>query len=1007
MNQILYKGYTFGGVGEDVTNKQYDDVTIHNPITDQDETYTPVGGENAEIFNSYKDKTVNEQSIERNIATGEYSSVSGVNNKELTGSGQNSLINTISGRKNTVIDSTAINESGQENFILTSAHIVGNGLNNTINQSSAIFINGYRNSLNGTTYTNINGDGNRIIGSRMNRAIGSGSTITNSNYINNKGNGNTINNDSSVELFGDGNTTASNNKLLILGDGNSANENSYTSVIGSSNTLKNCGGVILGGFSNYLNSIDYGYFYGCNNYINDFNLDSLVDLDTELSPVTIESVDKTQKTFTDSNNDVWTVGSEFNKENKTFANGCYSINQDFIYILNDFYEYGLFQDITNLTDLSGEYVLTFGAGNHIFTYNSNVNSPTYTTILGEKNLSVGGQKNLITGQSNILNDGNYNFINGENNTLRDGNWSFISGYKNVLKNTSKSAIFGQDNEIKGNPNNCYGLFITGSDNKINGENKNSLITGEENILVDNTNGSLIVGGKYNRINSCSDSIISGYSNNIAKLTQGIVCGTQNSLTRSSQYSSTESTFVFGSSNTITDNQGRGLVIAGESHNITDSTSSIISGYHNTCDNIDYSICGGEYNTFTNIENGLVLGNGLNITNCFYASCIGNALILPSVRYSHVTGRGLTATDNIYDSLVISKAGQTKLIDTSIVLLDTTQTGNINNSFIYARNSNFYHGNSDISNSFIFGNNFSTVYHIHNLTVIGNDCKTDMGGADNACLLGNGLSIGGGYTSSNYLYLSILGQYNKEFNYSGPYRSNIFVIGNGTSSNDRSNAFEIKADGSQVITLKNTNATVTGLGIGKITITQNDISFESLKENSNQEKETVSFTFEEIQALKNGGSGPVPAQLEARVSALETTVGNSSSGLVYDVDNLETVVGDSSSGIVQNVNTLNTVVGDSSSGIVQSVNTLNTTIYTSSTGLVDRVEALEQGGGGSVDPQIVARVSALETTVGDSSSGLVYDVDNLLQLANLDEESYPVSFYNGDQTATINTIVTTE
>lgn len=57
------------------------------------------------------------------------------------------------------------------------------------------------------------------------------------------------------------------------------------------------------------------------------------------------------------------------------------------------------------------------------------------------------------------------------------------------------------------------------------------------------------------------------------------------------------------------------------------------------------------------------------------------------------------------------------------------------------------------------------------------------------------------------------------------------------------------------------------------------------------------------ANKKAGGG----DMESRVEALETTVGDSSSGLVKDVSDLETTVGDSSSGLVKDVSDLTTAI----------------------------------------------------------------------------------------------------
>lgn len=57
------------------------------------------------------------------------------------------------------------------------------------------------------------------------------------------------------------------------------------------------------------------------------------------------------------------------------------------------------------------------------------------------------------------------------------------------------------------------------------------------------------------------------------------------------------------------------------------------------------------------------------------------------------------------------------------------------------------------------------------------------------------------------------------------------------------------------------------------------------------------------ALEGGGTG----ELDERVTALETTVGDAEGGLVKDVDDLETAVGDAEGGLVKDVADLTTAV----------------------------------------------------------------------------------------------------
>ena len=74
-------------------------------------------------------------------------------------------------------------------------------------------------------------------------------------------------------------------------------------------------------------------------------------------------------------------------------------------------------------------------------------------------------------------------------------------------------------------------------------------------------------------------------------------------------------------------------------------------------------------------------------------------------------------------------------------------------------------------------------------------------------------------------------------------------------------------------------------------------------------------------LNGGGDSGDISELKAAVEALETTVGDSESGLVKDVADIETTVGDSESGLVKDVADIETVVGDSESGLVKDITDL--------------------------------------------------------------------------------------
>ena len=193
--------------------------------------------------------------------------------------------------------------------------------------------------------------------------------------------------------------------------------------------------------------------------------------------------------------------------------------------------------------------------------------------------------------------------------------------------------------------------------------------------------------------------------------------------------------------------------------------------------------------------------------------------------------------------------------------------------------------------------------------------------------------------------------------------------------------------------------------------------------------TAESDIDDLQGRMNTAEGDIDdlqdrmTTAEGKIENLETVVGDSSSGLVKDVDDLQNVVGDEHGGLVKDVDDLMDVVGDDDSGLVKDVNDLESSVSgipivtanpagtpTGSLvtlGIDDDIYTISGGGGGSgteviANPSgtaaadletvsiagiiydipttditaLTARVGDLETVVGDSSSGLVKDVDDL-------------------------------
>lgn len=734
MNQIYYKGEIFGGVGEDVTNKQYSEVTIHNPITNKDETFNPIGGQNAEIFNSYDGEW-------RNIATTANSQIKGTGNKDLSRSWSTSY-NDIQGSGNIDIDSGFLNGNGYENFIDGSSFINFHGYTCKMKNVTYINIYGYSHEIENVLFSNINGSEN---------------IIKDSNHINNNGDYNEINN------------------------------------------------------------ISGGLFYGNSNKVNSYpNVDTFIDLDTELSPITIE--DHSIRQFVDSNNQIWTVGDSFDKENHTFTNGCYSISQDFVY-LNGFRKYLVFKELLNNS--------SFKPGGH--------------------NIYIFGDNNDVL----FSKDNNNNFILGERNGMsyHNAQYSIISGYDNILRALT-TTVLGTNNIIEDGQT----LFITGHDNHVD-YGYCSQILGRANYAGkekgDSTLYSLISG--YNNKNFVSiSSQIFGEFNNIEQIDGGAAFGRRNSVR-----SLSNSGIISGINNTV-DTMTRGCHVLGCDNKISSITyGTLVCGSDNKITNADYSFVGGLNSTLGNLYDSIVFGERISgpgqDENVEPTADISNSLVVG--QYHKVIGALSYSTVLGYKHTL-----QTPLHYSTVLGCENTVINNIysfitgyHNNLIGINGSKTFNilGNSNTitsgDNTAILGSNNTITGGNDNITMVGNTNEA-QGGNNNAYAFGTGLFIPGGCAN-----ITILGNYNLKNNIS--YSTNTsFLIANGIDDNNRSDAYEIKKDGTQVFYFKDKNVSNT-LGIGKITLQQDLITIESLKTNSNNKKETVTFTFEELKQLKNNSQLP--------------------------------------------------------------------------------------------------------------------------------------------------------
>ena len=213
-------------------------------------------------------------------------------------------------------------------------------------------------------------------------------------------------------------------------------------------------------------------------------------------------------------------------------------------------------------------------------------------------------------------------------------------------------------------------------------------------------------------------------------------------------------------------------------------------------------------------------------------------------------------------------------------------------------------------------------------------------------------------------------------------------GEGTSLTSRVNTLETE--------LLGTNKKGDTDGV-KYQVGVNTSDIGTLKTDVAKNKTDIKTNFDSIKEI-DGKIGAVPyegasitaaiaalqttdSEHETKISGLETTVGDSNSGLVKDVATLKTTVGDSAKGLVKDVTDLKSTVGDSTNGLVKKVADLETgTLKTS-----DRVAAIT----GTSDTSVPSE-KAVASYISTKLSG-VYAFRGTAQTP----EDLPAAGTNGD------------
>ena len=806
MNQILYKGEVYGGVGEDVTNKQYSEITIHNPMSGSDETYTPIGGENSEIFNCYKDKQtqIGEESIKRNISTGKYSTISGKSNRELTEENKESKNNFITGYNNTAINNQNNFIGGKGNFIKDSSESLIYGDQNHLSSCGmSNFILGISNNSQG------NSQGNIIIGSY---------NISQNNTSNN------------VILGSDNNITNGGSYLLVSGASNQINTSCDGSfVCGSANKIlqhsTSSSKLIVGGQDNIIKGAYSGIVCGMSNQV------------TGNSPTVFGQHNEVEQIST-----CGMVSGSHNKV-KNIGMGCHILgDRNTIGISNPCTNGALVCGTSNTVDAS-DATFVSGSGNNVLNFHRGILGGLGNRIAGT-NLIVCGQSNLFTdsGSTSSLIIGGHNLSSGSvSNSIVGGTSSIVDGsiFNSLVLNDKLHSNYISDSFVMVKSTDAYSI-------------KDSLLLGALNLgyyiqgLIAQTDSNT----KYAITDFESTSWEAGYSYDAERhiYPQGyyveywnIVEGKNFNRTTIKKISGSIQYFVYtsgrwynitkaqtsnynylGITNTQLEDQSEIQTI-----NILTPSSTISMG-NNIPNGSHFQVYDSSTNQFIN--------NQIYSNNTWVEDTSGNPsdYVMP-IDSSIIIGKNITVKSPATNAIVLG-------VNHSVTQSSNSFIGGYQNTFI---STNIEKGSVILGNKNNFSGGCGGIIIGCNNQIYGNDNNYIFGEDNFVTTFGNTL-IGKGLYNTSTPSVLILGKYNKNPNYDGE----LLVIGNGTDDNNRSNALNIYGDGCQTIILKDKTLSGTTLGIGKIEITQEKIKFTSLKDNSSDEKETVEFTFEDLQSLKN-------------------------------------------------------------------------------------------------------------------------------------------------------------
>ena len=388
---------------------------------------------------------------------------------------------------------------------------------------------------------------------------------------------------------------------------------------------------------------------------------------------------------------------------------------------------------------------------------------------GDSNINSGFRGVIVGGISNN-NSGTGSFIGGGNSNNNSGNYGFI-GSGGINNN---SGTYGVISGGINNNNSGYVGFVGNGINNINSGVRGVIVGGTTN--TNSGTGGFIGGGAYNN-NSGNNGFIGGGANNNNSGFSGVIGGGANN-----------------------NNSGfRGVIVGGGSNTNSANVSFIGGGANNINSGVASFIGGGEYNN--NSGNNGFIGGGANNINTGAYSGIVSGKNNNNISNESFIGGGINNDNRGYRGIIVGGEGNYNKYIHGSVVGGYRNTLMSNKGFIGGGRNNLNQGYRSVisggASNIITGNGM--VQGTGSDSTIGgglfNKIDTEVGTIPG----GLGLEL----TDSNGFARCAVGQYNLEN--AGPSgtaitNERIFVVGNGSGTGTRNNAFSVDLNGNAFVQL---------------------------------------------------------------------------------------------------------------------------------------------------------------------------------------------------------------